>query len=75
MNSNFESVGLEAAVTGKAPAVRDTGRVKKRGADATTITLCISREDKALIRMLAEKNEASISDLLHQWIREHCKDE
>ena len=58
---------IEAAVTGnKRPS---SGRVRKRGADATTITLSISREDKDRVREIAEREGASISDLLHQWIR------
>ena len=59
---------IEAAVLGKPKAA--TGRRRKRGADATTITLSISREDKERVNELAEKRGLSISDLLHFWIQE-----
>lgn len=52
---------------------KDIGRSKKRGDDATTITLTISRKDKELVKTWAIRNCVSVSDLLHQWIQEKCK--
>ena len=64
-----EQKTIEAAVLGK-PAQKDTWRARKRGDDATSITLSISREDKERVNVLAEKRGLSISDLLHFWIQE-----
>ena len=60
---------ISASVTGGA-AKRSNGRVIKRGA---VITLSISPEDKELVRLLAEKDGVSVSDLFHQWIRREWK--
>lgn len=65
-----EQAKIEATVTGTTE--KDTGRMKKRGADATTITLSISREDKALVKSLAARKGLAVSDLLHQWIEQAC---
>ena len=42
---------------------KSTGKLKKRGADATTITLSISMEDKELAKKLAADCNASVSDM------------
>ncbi|MBQ1487857.1 MAG: hypothetical protein IIZ41_03740 [Lachnospiraceae bacterium] len=52
---------------------KSTGKLKKRGADATTITLSISMEDKELAKKLAADCNASVSDMLHKWIRQECR--
>ena len=64
-----EQETIEAAVLGK-PAQKDTWRARKRGDDATSITLSISREDKERLREISAKRGCSISDLLHQWTTE-----
>ena len=68
-----EQQEIEAVVTG-APveAAPDAGRMRKRGADATTMTLAISRADKARVKAWAAQNSTTVSDLLHLWIQEHC---
>lgn len=68
-----EQQEIEAAVTGKPEAaVPNTGRMKKRGLDATTITLAISRADKATVKTWAAQHSTTVSDLLHKWIEENC---
>ena len=67
-----EQQEIEAAVTG-APVSQAGGRMKKRGADATTITLAISKEDKARVKAWAARNSTTVSDLLHKWIEENCE--
>lgn len=61
----------------RAVAVGDKSEVptRKRGPNATTMTLAISGEDKAKLKEYAARNYISVSDLLHIWIREHCTDE
>lgn len=66
---------IEAAVTGMPvdpDAVIFSGKLKKRGEHATTLTLSCSTEDKVRIKMYAARHSMSVSDLLHQWITEHC---
>ena len=63
---------IEAAVTGKPVSGVPTGREKKRGDDATTITLSISREDKALLKSWAATHGTTMSDMLHDWIAQTC---
>jgi hypothetical protein len=63
---------MEAKMTGN-PVNQRLGRVKKRGAGATTITLSISQEDKELVRKMAEQDGVAISDLFHMWIRNSWK--
>lgn len=45
---------------------------KKRGYGATSITLAISAEDKKTVKMYALHKNMTVSDLLHEWIGEHC---
>ena len=45
---------------------------KKRGYGATSITLAISAEDKKIVKMYALHKDMTVSDLLHEWIGEHC---
>ena len=62
----------------KAVAIKDEKAetpTRKRGPNATTMTLAISGEDKAKLKEYAARNYISVSDLLHIWIREHCTDE
>ena len=47
-------------------------KFKKRGDNATTITLSISAEDKTRMKRHAARNIMSASDLLHKWIEENC---
>lgn len=68
-----EQQKIEAAVTGS-QVPENLGRLKKRGDGATTITLTISREDKARVKILAAKRGLAVSDLLHQWITESCRE-
>lgn len=64
---------IEAAVTGKpVSGVSSVGRERKRGEDATTITLAISREDKALLKSWAATHGTTMSDMLHDWITQTC---
>lgn len=68
-----EQQEIEAAVTGApAPAQQAGGRLKKRGEDATTMTLAISKEDKATVKAWAAQHSTTVSDLLHKWIMENC---
>lgn len=68
-----EQQQIEAAVTGV--SVQQTGgRLKKRGKDATTMTLAISKEDKATVKAWAAQHSTTVSDLLHKWITENCTD-
>ena len=50
-------------------------KIRKRGKGATTMTLAISAEDKALVKMYAAKQATTVSDLLHRWIQEYCIEE
>lgn len=57
---------IEAAVISRsAPAV-------VMGQDRTTITLAISREEKALLKSWAATHGVTMSDLLHDWITMNC---
>lgn len=47
---------------------------KKRGYGATSITLAISAEDKKTVKMYALHKNMTVSDLLHEWIGEHCRE-
>lgn len=66
-----EQQDLEKKLTAEPPK-RPVGRPRKRK-DCQTIALTISAEDKALVQDFAYENSLSVSDLLHIWIREHCK--
>lgn len=67
-----EQQKIEAAVTNTSvPSA--PGRLKKRGENATTMTLAISKEDKAKVKSWAAQHSTTVSDLLHQWITENCK--
>ena len=60
---------IEAAVMGKpTPAAAS----RKRGEDATTITLAISREDKVLLKSWAAAHGTTMSEMLHGWIVQTC---
>lgn len=67
-----EQKEIETAVTIKADK-NNKIVCKKRGSDATTITLSISKEDKVKVKSYAAKNSKAVSDLLHQWIEDNCK--
>lgn len=67
-----EQQKIEATVTGGTS--REPVRARKRGDGATTMTLAISREDKAVVKTWAARHSTTVSDLLHGWIAEHCKD-
>lgn len=41
--------------------------------DRTTITLSISREDKALLKSWAAVHGTTMSDMLHDWIVQTCR--
>lgn len=69
-----EQQQIEAAVIGSAPAATEV-RLKKRGAEATTITLAISKEDKAMVKSWAALHSTTVSDMLHQWIIQTCSGE
>jgi len=51
------------------------GKVRKRGLNATTMTLSVSLEDKIRIKEYAARKCMSVSDLLHIWIEEACSEE
>lgn len=68
-----EQQQIEAAVTGVS-VQQIGGRLKKRGKDATTMTLAISKEDKATVKAWAAQHSTTVSDLLHKWITENCTD-
>lgn len=57
---------IEAAVTGRPMPAASTVQ------DRTTITLSISREDKALLKSWAAVHGITMSDILHDWITENC---
>lgn len=40
----------------------------------TTITLSISEVDKVKVKVYATTHKTTVSDLLHEWIYEHCND-
>lgn len=63
---------LEAAVTGQPVASGASGQARKRGTGATTITLAISGEDKALFKAWAATHGTTMSDVLHDWIVANC---
>lgn len=61
-----EQEQIEATVMGRpAPAAATVQ-------DRTTITLSISREDKALLKSWAAVHGTTMSDLLHDWIIKNC---
>ncbi|MDE7243325.1 MAG: hypothetical protein K2O18_05010 [Oscillospiraceae bacterium] len=71
-----EQQEIEAAVTGKPasdPALTPSGRYRKRGADATTLTVCIKREDKIRIKQCAAAKCMTVSDLMHELIEKYCQ--
>ena len=47
-------------------------KLKKRGENATTMTLAISLEDKRTVKAYAARNCTTVSDLFHLWITQHC---
>jgi hypothetical protein len=57
-----EQAKITAAVTG-APAPK-SGK--------TTITLSILTADKQRVKQYAIAHETTVSDLLHEWIEQHC---
>lgn len=63
-----EQAKIESDVIGSQPE-----KPKKRGANATTITLTISREDKVLAKVIAARRGLTVSDLLHFWIHQANK--
>ena len=70
-----EQQEIEAAVTGAmVSGTTAGGRLKKRGENATTMTLAISKEDKATVKPWAAQHSTTVSDLLHKWIMENCTD-
>lgn len=69
MEREQEQKQIMNTVIGEKTALRE----RKRGTDATTITLAISREDKQLVKAYAISKHTTVSDLLHQWIQNNCK--
>lgn len=56
----------------KAPSnTTPSGRPRKR-MNATTMTICISREDKDLVKDYAFRNAMTVSDLIHKWVQTEC---
>ncbi|MCC8046361.1 MAG: hypothetical protein LIP12_12830 [Clostridiales bacterium] len=41
-------------------------------AGITAVTLTISEKDKKKLKAYAAAHETTMSDLLHEWIEEHC---
>lgn len=66
-----EQKQIEAAVTGKPSGPAVSGRPRKR-VDATTMSISISRADKLLVKKYAFEHAATVSDLIHIWINQHC---
>lgn len=58
---------IEAAVTGRPAPVAAAVQ------DRTTITLSISREDKAVLKSWAAVHGTTMSDMLHDWIDQTCR--
>lgn len=67
-----EQQSIEAVITNSAGL--DAGRFRKRGPDATTMTLAISKKDKQCVKAWAARHSTTVSDLLHNWIEEYCTD-
>lgn len=67
-----EQQQIEGVVTGRPNGLTPGGKVKKRGENATTLTLSCSMEDKLILKAYAASQSMSVSDLLHRWIKEHC---
>ncbi len=66
---------IEAAVVQKLTVptgLTPKGKLRKRGDNATTMTLSCSLEDKIIIKSYAARHGLSVSDLLHSWIMQHC---
>lgn len=40
----------------------------------TTITLSISEADKMAVKIYAMMHKTTVSDLLHEWIAQHCQE-
>lgn len=66
-----EQQNIEAVVTSVSGSA---ARMKKRGPDATTMTLAISKADKQRVKAWAAQHSTTVSDLLHRWIEEYCTD-
>lgn len=66
-----EQEQIEATVTG----AKEGKIVRKRGENATKITLSISGEDRIRLRTYAASQGVSASDLLHEWITKYCRQE
>lgn len=43
-------------------------------AEKTTINLSITTEDKKLLKMYAVQKDKTVSDILHDWIAEKCRE-
>ena len=56
------------------PKTRSVGRPRKR-VDATCMTISISQADKDLVKEYAFAHAVTVSDLIHRWIQETCRDE
>ena len=63
-----EQAAVTATVTGG--AAPEVERVKGK---QEKITLSISEQDKMAVKIYAAQHKTTISDLLHEWIAEHCK--
>ena len=63
--SEEEQQRVTAEVTGTAPAPARVAKGK--------ITLSITREDHKIIKKYAVDHDTTVSDLLHDWIQEHCR--
>ncbi len=65
----------QAKIKAVAVGDKDEAPMRKRGPNATTMTLSISGEDKQKLKAYAAQNYISVSDLLHIWIERYCTDE
>ena len=64
---NKKSNIVDSTVQGNASDETATKVIK------TKITLSITPEDSDLVKMYALKNHTTVSNLLHEWIRENCE--
>ena len=63
-----EQAAVTATVTGGAMPKAEHVKGKQ-----DKITLSISEQDKVTVKIYAAQHKTTISDLLHEWIVEHCR--
>lgn len=49
-----------------------TGQPVPKGSKKTTMTLSILEADKLKVKQYALEHGTTVSDLLHEWIGQHC---